>query len=170
MSTKWTCAVCGKLHDSLPMSFAADYPDMYANMDRNSRDTRTIIGSDQCVIDQTWFFIRGCLEIPIIGSKDPFLWGLWVSVLEEVYDQISDYWEVEGREHSQGPFKGRVANSLSIYAGTLNLKCELLIQPVGTRPLLKLLEDWHPLTAEQRNGITPDRALELAGLLLHQEK
>jgi hypothetical protein len=57
------------------ISFAADFPDMYANMDRDLRDTRAVIGSDQCIIDQKWFFIRGCLEVPIIGSQDPFSVG-----------------------------------------------------------------------------------------------
>jgi hypothetical protein len=51
---------------------------MYANMTREERDARTIIGSDQCVVDQQWFFIRGCLEIPVAGSSEPFLWGLGV--------------------------------------------------------------------------------------------
>jgi len=168
MSNTWKCAVCGNVHEDVPISFAADFPDMYANMDRDLRDTRAVIGSDQCIIDQKWFFIRGCLEVPIIGSQDPFLWGLWVSVREGVFGQISDYWVVEGRERLQGPFKGRIANALSVYPGTLNLECEISIQPVGTRPLLTLKED-HPLTVEQKKGITLERALELVGLLLHQQ-
>jgi hypothetical protein len=45
------------------MSFAAEFPDIYANMKREERDIRALIGSDQCVIDQQWFFLRGCLEV-----------------------------------------------------------------------------------------------------------
>ena len=48
---------------------------MYANMKRDERDARAIIGSDQCVIDQKCFLIRGCLEIPITGCDEPLLWG-----------------------------------------------------------------------------------------------
>jgi hypothetical protein len=129
------CATCGKQHQGLPRSFAADFPDMYANMTREERDARTIIGSDQCVVDQQWFFIRGCLEIPVAGSSEPFLWGLWASVLEPAFDEISETWEKNGREEVHGPFKGRLANSLSVYAGTLNVKVSIAIQPVGTRPL-----------------------------------
>jgi hypothetical protein len=73
----WTCSTCGEVHDELPLSFAADYPDNYANLDRDQRDSRAIIGSGQCVIDQKEFYIRGCLEIPIQGSDQIFLWGLW---------------------------------------------------------------------------------------------
>lgn len=170
MSSGYICATCGRLHEDVPTSFAAEFPDMYANMSRNDRDVRATIGSDQCVIDQKHFFIRGCVEVPIIGSDDVFLWGLWASVRENVYDEISEIWELRDREKLRGPFKARLANSLSEYPATLNLKCEILIQPVGTRPLFRLEEAGHPFTVEQQFGITRNRALELVGLLLHQEK
>jgi hypothetical protein len=164
------CATCGKQHQGLPRSFAADFPDMYANLTREERDTRTIIGSDQYVVDQLWFFIRGCLEIPVAGSSEPFLWGLWASVLEPAFDEISETWEKDGREKAHGPFKGRLANSLSVYAETFNLKVSIAIQPVGTRPLFIVDEAEHPLAIEQRNGISQNRVQELASLLLHQER
>lgn len=143
---------------------------MYANMVRDARDARAVIGSDQCIIDQSWFFIRGCLEIPILGSQEPFLWGLWVSVREEIFDELSKSWELAGRENTRGPFRGRIANSLSVYPETLNLKVKVVVQPVGQRPLFQLEEPGHPLTLEQHSGITPAKAAELANLLLHQEE
>jgi hypothetical protein len=84
-----------------------------------------------------------------------------------VYDEISDSWKEVGREKTRGPFKGRLANSLSIYPPTLNLKLNILIQPVGARPLLVIEETDHLLAIEQRSGITRTRAQELASLLLH---
>lgn len=169
MTDSFKCRVCDKIHDGLPRSFAADFPDMYADMSREVRDARASIGSDQCVIDQQWFFIRGCLEIPVRGSSEPFLWGLWASVRKEVYDEISESWEEPGREKTRGPFKGRLANSLSVYADTLNLKTKILVQPVGTRPLF-VIEEEHALAVEQKSGISEDRVQELAALLLHQQK
>jgi hypothetical protein len=162
------CSTCGRVHEEVPLSFAADFPDMYANMKWEDRDVRAVIGTDQCIIDQKLFFIRGCLEIPVIGSEDIFLWGLWALIREEVFDEISELWETLGKEKLQGPFKGRIANSLSEYPETLNLKCEIIIQPVGARPLFRLDEPEPPLTVEQRIGITRSRALELVGLVLHQ--
>jgi hypothetical protein len=164
------CATCGRTHQSLPRSFAADFPDLYANMKREERDVHAIIGSDQCVVDQRWFFIRGCLEIPVLGSTEPFLWGLWASVREEVFDEISESWEEAGREKIRGPFKGRLANSLSIYPETLNLKVKILIQPVARRPLFIVEELEHPLGIEQQDGISEERSREMASLLLHQER
>ena len=72
VSVEYKCVTCGKPHKGLPLSFAADSPDMYANMNRDERDARSVRGSDQCIIDRKWFFIRGCLEIPIAGSSDVF--------------------------------------------------------------------------------------------------
>jgi len=162
------CATCGQVHTDLPLSFAADSPDMYANMNRDARDARCVRGSDQYIIDQKWFFIRGCLEIPIIGSDEVFLWGLWASVREEVFDEIEDCWELEGRENCRGPFKGRLANSLAEYPETLNLKVKIMLQSVGTRPLFVVEESTHPLAVEQAEGIARDRALQLASLVMHR--
>ena len=170
MTESFKCATCGEIHPNLPRSFAADFPDMYANMKREERDARTIIGTHQCVIDQQWFFIRGCLELPVLGSTEPFLWGLWASVREEVFDEISESWEEAGREKIRGPFKGRLANSLSVYPETLNLKVKVLIQPVGTRPLFGVEELEHAIAIEQQAGISEERAREIASLLLHQER
>jgi hypothetical protein len=103
------CIVCGKVHEDLPQSFAADFPDMYANLSREEREVRAEISSDQCIIDGQWFFIRGCLDIPVNGSSEPFVWGLWASVREEVLDEISAAWEEPARENIHGPFKGRLA-------------------------------------------------------------
>ena len=111
MTDTFKCATCGQVHDGVPLSFAADFPDTYANMSREDRDTRCIIGSDQCIIDQK-FFVRGCLEIPITGSDDAFLWGLWASLREEVFDEISESWSlleerisssIEGRMRTRFP-------------------------------------------------------------------
>ena len=168
MTETLKCATCGQVHTGLLLSFAADSPDMYANMNRDDRDTRCFRGSDQYIIDQQWFFIRGCLEIPIIGSDEVFLWGLWASVREEVFDEIEDCWELHARENSRGPFKGRLANSLAEYPETLNLKVKILLQPVGTRPLFLVEESTHQLALEQAQGISRDRALHLASLVMHR--
>jgi hypothetical protein len=168
MTETYKCATCGQVHEGLPMSFAVDSPDMYANMNRDERDARCVRGSDQYIIDQKWFFVRGCLEIRILGSDDVFLHGLWASVREEVFDELQDCWELEGRENRRGPFKGRLANSLAEYPETLNLKVKILLQAVGTRPLFVVEEPSHQLAVEQAQGITRDRALHLASLLMHQ--
>ncbi|HVN94102.1 MAG TPA: DUF2199 domain-containing protein [Terracidiphilus sp.] len=164
----FVCRTCGQSHIELPFSFAADFPDMYASMAKPDRDARALISSDQCIIDDAWFFIRGCLEIPISDSSEVFIWGLWASVNEKGFDEISASWEETGREINRGPFKARLANSLTLYPETLNLKMRIVIQPKGTRPLF-VLEEEHPIANAQRDGISRLDAMELSAALLHSQ-
>jgi len=165
----FTCGTCGQSHAGMPFSFAADFPDMYANMTEENRELRAVVGSDQCILDSQWFFIRGLLEIPIIGSDEPFLWVLWASVREGVFDEITDCWELPGREKHHGPFKGRLANMLPVYTDTLNLKLNIILQPLGTRPLFVVEDEKHEMEELQRSGFTLEQATELASFLLHIE-
>jgi hypothetical protein len=70
------CRTCGQTHEGVPLSFAADFPDMYANMSEPDRSARALISSDQCIVDEASFFIRGCLEIPVRDTGEVFIWGL----------------------------------------------------------------------------------------------
>ncbi len=143
--SSFRCSSCGQEHAGLPLSFAANYPDPYANLSAEARELHAIVSSDQCIIDQQEFYIRGCLEIPVIGTGEVFMWGLWARISEVAFDEISDHWESEGRETMIGPYKGRLANSLSIYPDTLNQLLEVRILPVGSRPLFLLEEPNNPL-------------------------
>jgi hypothetical protein len=43
------------------------------------------LSQDVCIIkdtDHLDYFVRVCLEIPISGVDQPFLWGVWISVSE----------------------------------------------------------------------------------------
>ena len=166
----FVCSTCGQEHSGLPLSFAADFPDPYANLNSDGRDSRAVAGSDQCIIDQEQFYIRGCLEIPILGTDEVFLWGLWARIKEKVFDEISDYWESEGREKRIGHYKGLLANSLSIYPETLNLQLAVQVRPVGSRPLFLLEESSHPMCVEQHAGISPKQATDYACLLLRMAR
>ena len=165
----YSCSTCGQYHMGVPFSFAADFPDPYANLSKEERDSRATIGSDQCILDSQWFFIRGMVEIPIAESDQPFLWGVWASVREKVFDEISECWELEGREKRYGPYKARLANSLSIYPETLNLQLKVIVQPVGVRPLFVIEDGQHVLAVQQKSGISQQQAVELASFLLHSE-
>jgi hypothetical protein len=165
MNDTFVCLHCGKRHHKTELSFAASLPDPYFKLSRDERETRAILGSDQCVIDGEQFYIRGCLELPVIESERVFLWGVWARVHEKDYDEIEAHWTAEGREGKIGPYKGRLANSLPIYAESLNLKLEVQIEPVGSRPLFFLEDPDHPMAIEQQGGITMQKAEEYFCLL-----
>ena len=132
----YTCKACGQFHTGIPFSFAADFPDPNANLSTEEHELRATIGSDQCILDSRLFFLRGMIEIPIVGSDEPFLWGVWASIREEVFDEIANCWELQGRVKKFGPYNGRLANSLSTYPETLNLKVKIVLQPRGRPPVV----------------------------------
>jgi hypothetical protein len=162
----WICSRCGETHKDVPLSFAADFPDAYANMNEQDRTERAECSSDQCIIDDEIFAVRGLIEIPIHGQDDPFLWGAWARLHRDNFIEIQESWQELGRELRRGPFKGRLANELSPYPDSLNLKLSVVVQPVGSRPLF-ILEESHHLTVQQQQGIALKEAQQMASNLLH---
>jgi hypothetical protein len=161
----WTCRCCGKEFNTLPLSFAAVAPDPWFAIPETERGDRALLGSDQCVIDGKQFFIRGCLEIPILDCNDPFVWGVWVSVSEASFNRIEQLWETEIRDQ-EPPFFGWLCNQLSVYPPILGLKTNLRLRNSGIRPFIALEPTDHPLAVEQRQGIPLHRVEEIAAALL----
>jgi hypothetical protein len=67
----FVCRICGEFHAGLPMDFGADAPAPYYAIPKDERDSRCDLTSDLCVIDEEHFFIRGCLEIPVVDGPGP---------------------------------------------------------------------------------------------------
>jgi hypothetical protein len=163
------CTTCKEFHSGLPLSYAADSPDIYAWLKESERKRRAVLGSDQCIIDEEKYFLRGLIEVPIIGFKDVFLWGVWACIWKKDFDEISEHWETPEREKLIGPYKGRLNNCLTEYPETFNLKCTIRIQRVGSRPLFYIDESDHALAQEQRHGISLERIQDIASHLMHKE-
>jgi hypothetical protein len=68
---------------------------------------------------------------------------------------------------AEPPNFGWLSNRLWQYPDTLNLKCKVISQPVDRRPLIELEPTDHPLSVEQRNGISQQRFIELSEQCLH---
>jgi hypothetical protein len=65
----YTCSCCGKYHDELPTSYGTLAPVYYEFATPAEREKRFELSEDLCVMDNEHFFIRGCVEIPIIGAN-----------------------------------------------------------------------------------------------------
>jgi hypothetical protein len=165
-ATGFHCAACGKYHDHLPMDFGANAPTIYNNIPEDERESRCELNEDLCMIDDEFYFIRGCLELPVIGNDEPFIWGVWASLSKESLKRCHEIWDQEGRE-SEPPFFGWLSTSLPLYPETMSLKTHVHTRPVGIKPFIELEATDHPLAVEQREGITMDRVREIAETLLH---
>lgn len=147
------------------MSYSTIAPDVWDPSFES--DPNSMLSSDQCVIKGQHFFIRGLIEIPVIGSEDVFSWGVWVSLSKENFAGALDVWNTEGRE-AEKPYFGWLSTELAPYSeSTTNLKTNAHTRQVGKRPFIELEPTDHPLAVEQRSGITQDRIREIAIAVLH---
>lgn len=166
MADGFHCSECGEFHDGLPLSWGPDVPAMWFGIPEGEGESRVDITSDQCVIDEKFFFLRGRIEIPVFNQSEPFAWLVWVSVSEANFLRASELWEQPGREN-EPPYSGWLQSSLPCYENTLELATNVHTRRVGVRPYIELEPTDHPLAVEQRTGISLDRVREIAEICLH---
>ncbi len=168
-SFEFHCDHCGELHSGSP-SFANDAPFSYYQLTMSERETLAKLTEDTCVINSESFFIRATLEIPIDDAEDPFCWGVWVSQSEESFNRYIDTFHENQAE--DGSF-GWLAVTMPGYmrnppqSPLEHLACNVEWQNQGTRPLVFPHECDHPLYEDVVEGITWERAIELAKLAMH---
>lgn len=149
---------------TLSLDFACTGPDHWFQIPEPERQHRGKLDTDICIIDDKDIFVRGCLEIPVIGQDDCFIWGVWVSVSKESFARILELWDAPLIENEPPKF-GWLCNNISIYPTTLNLKAHLHLRGGSSRPSVELESTGHPLAVEQRQGISIKRVEEIAASL-----
>ena len=163
----YTCRKCGEVHRGLP-DFGYDAPAHYYDVPEAQRETRTKHNSDFCIVDDEHYFIRVVLLVPIIGRDDNFGWGVWSSLSEQNFQRYGDLFHAEDVT-GDGPFFGWLSNTVPFYPDALNQKLMVHLQSGGMRPRAELEPTDHPLSIDQRNGISLDRAIDIAEALLHPD-
>jgi len=121
---KFRCATCGQEHDLNAITFGADRPVYWDGLTEKEK-RRSVLGEEQCVIrgggGQTHYFVLACLEIPICGTDQTFAWGVWVSLSEESFTEMSDHWDDPARAEL-GPYFGWLSTRIPEYPDTVGLK------------------------------------------------
>ena len=166
LATGFACQKCGERHETLPLSFSVKAPFAVTQIPACEMDRRVVITPDQCVIDDTMFFVRGRIVVPVQELQEPFIWGVWAQVTPKTFYRTHLMWNAEGREREE-PHRGWMNTSLPFYGNTLQLEVRIQTQVVGRRPHFEIVSEEHPLGREQRSGITLARLEEIASLLLH---
>ena len=113
-------------------------------------------------------FIRGCIEIPIIGRSDVLMWGVWSSLSKESFLRALELWNIDPDEGESARF-GWLSNNIKGYPPTLNLKTNVHFRAGRSRPRIVLESTDHPLAVEQRDGITIERVQQIAAALQHRQ-
>jgi hypothetical protein len=165
---RWTCSRCGSEHEGVPLDWAYDRP-IYWDGRRNDGDW---LSEDLCTwtddVGQRAYFIRGVLYVPVPETGETLGYGVWSSLSEKSFSRVYELWDDPARVE-EPPYFGWLSNSLPGYPETLNLPLDVVTEQIDKRPSLVLHEGDHPLIAEQRNGVSPARVLEIAELNLHSD-
>ena len=165
MGLEFRCQTCGELHKGMP-GFDAAAPLSYYAIPEPDRASRCALGTNDCVIDRTSFFVLGCLEIPVHDADEPLIWGVWISLSELSFEAWLEVFEHEHRSHV-GPFFGWLNAWLKPYPDTMNLKSRVHLRDHGLRPTIELEPTDHPLAVDQRNGISVGRVAEIYAIMMH---
>jgi hypothetical protein len=174
---EFRCKDCGEMHRGSP-SISYDMPVQYFQVPEPERSARVKISNDLCRIlpahddpdDVTSYFIRATLEIPIHGAPEPFCWGVWVSQSKTSFERYVETYDQD--QSGDGSF-GWLAVAMRPYVRHSleepfeSLECNVEWGAPGKRPQVLIKECDHPLYADQHDGISWDRAIEIARAAFH---
>ena len=161
------CSSCDQLHEGSP-SFAFRAPDPYLEQPLAVQKAGHL-GEEICWyqdIDALHRFIRVCLEVPIHGVSEPFLWGVWVSVNPTNFQRYQDTF---AEPDINDRYFAWFCNYLPYYENTYGLKAYVRPRAGQLRPALELELSDHPLALDFHQGISIQKAQEIAESILHRE-
>ena len=91
---------------------------------------------------------------------------MWAGVGPKNFLRTNELWNTPGRE-AEEPFRGYLDTNVFLFGNTMNLEVWVQTQVVGRRPHFAIGDERHPLAIEQRDGITMERVVEIAEMVLH---
>jgi hypothetical protein len=169
---RWKCGSCEEWHTGPildlaydePLYWTAEHARAYAEASLSPRwnihEAGTFLNDDYCAIDDEYFFVRGQIRLPIIGTAEDFCWGVWGSFSRENFKLILKSEEDEKRVELPAMFSW-LSTRITEYPDTASMKMYAHTQKPGLRPHFELERTDHPLSQEQYNGITPERVKEI---------
>ncbi|MDO6432111.1 DUF2199 domain-containing protein [Flavitalea sp. BT771] len=149
----YKCPCCGQVYDEMPLCFGGEYPDYYFSVPPEERATRIELTESLCVVDEEHFFHRGRITIPIHDHSEDLIFNVWTSISKENFAIRNSMWNDPERVHNK-PYFGWLQTLVPTYGNTLNLKTQAREQEIGLIPSIEIIEENHPLTLDQRNGIS----------------
>jgi hypothetical protein len=155
------CSSCEEWHYGAILDFGYDAPyywrKEYENASAPGSSRKIFLNEDYCQVDDD-YFVRGIVQLPIIGTSKAFCWGVWGSLCRANFGAVLE-------KTSEGinlpAMFSWLSTQISDYPDTLSLKMQTRIQRPGLRPIFELDPSEHPLCREYHEGITPQRVREI---------
>jgi len=118
------------------------------------------LSEDFCVLGGAHFLVRCVFDIPVHGMAEKFGFGCWSTLSRENFELYVEGFD-DGVYAGAGPWFGWFSNSLRGFEETLNQRCWVHPQLDRQRPAIELEDSDHQLARAQKEGITPERLLEM---------
>jgi hypothetical protein len=162
----WTCSCCGRRFNTLSMHYAFAAPRNWFGLTEAERTIRAKLSEDVCIIDGKEYYVRGCLEIPVLDSSEILVLGVWISVSEDSFRYICSKWDAEIAE-DEPPRFGWLCNWIKGYPEPDEIACAVFIRSGNLRPRVVLEPTDYPLAIEQHQGVTLERVKQIAAATGH---
>lgn len=162
---RFKCEGCNEWHEGIP-SLDAAAPLYYYSVPVEERSSRCQLTADTCIVDGEYFFVRGCIEIPVHGEPEAFQWGVWTSLSQQNFEQFVELLGSDTRSQF-GPYFGWLSANFRVYPDAENLKTHVHLRDHGVRPCVELEPTDHPLAVEQREGISVQRLGQILSAYSH---
>jgi hypothetical protein len=169
---RWKCGSCEEWHTGPCLDFGYNEP-AYWNKDHEEANRRrelapdwtkkrpkTFLTEDICAINDQHFFVRGIIQLPILGTTEHFCWGVWGSLSRTSFEELLGKFDDPERDKLP-PMFSWLSNRIREYPDTLNLKMYARIQAPDERPHFELEPTDHPLALEFHQGMSPERVREI---------
>jgi hypothetical protein len=169
---RWKCGSCDEWHCGPCLDFGVSEPSYLGKDEAKAsrwtnliprkvkKPAKTFLDEDYCSINGESFFVRGIIELPIIGTGQNFRWGVWGSLSRTNFEVLIDA-DCDSKRTELPPMFSWLSTQLPEYPESLNMKMYAHIQEPGTRPYFRLEPTDHPLAREYYHGIVPDRVREI---------
>jgi hypothetical protein len=148
-------------HEGFPALVYA-MPDVVFALTAAEREARAVVSSDLCILDDSRFFIRCGLSVPVLGCTDGLGYGPWVEVRVRDFTRYAVHFNGSGHP-AWSAAEGRLANAFPAHAQTTaGLSCMIRLPADPTqRPAVEILDHDHPIAHEQIDGMSLPRAMEI---------
>ena len=169
---RWKCGSCQDWHTGPCLDFGHDSPyywrKEHGELNRlagllprwSMNHGKTFLNEDFCAIDDEDFFVRGLIQLPILGTAETFCWGVWGSLSRENFNNLLKN-DNDPKRVELPPMFSWLSSQISEYPDTLNLKMYAHIRKPGWRPIFELEPSSHPLSQEFHTGISVERVKEV---------
>jgi hypothetical protein len=161
------CAQCGTFHDPGELEIGFSRPDVIADLDDAARAAMARDSDDLCQ-HAGRYYVRGVLEVPVLGEDEAFGFGAWAELAKADFETLVRRWD-DPDQGDQPPFPARLANALQPFPEDVGVPVDVQLIDPDTRPLLKVHAGPGDLARAVADGVSPATVLGWLMPFLHPE-